>query len=217
VEPSVIARLLRISVGGIGQFLVSSASWVFLVRIVASFGEVAVAGYTIAIRIVIFAFLPSWGLSNAAATLVGQNLGAQRPDRAERSVWLTGWYNMLFLGLVTVVFLTFARPLVRIFTDQSDVLLIAADCLTIISYGYVFYAWEMVMCQAFNGAGDTTTPTWINVGCFWLFQIPLAYFLAHSAAMGPNGVFWAVAISYSVSAVVGVALFWRGAWKTRTV
>jgi putative MATE family efflux protein len=213
----VAGQLLRISIGGIGQFLVSSASWVALVRIVASFGDVAVAGYTIALRIVVFAFLPSWGLSNAAATLVGQNLGAQRPDRAERSVWLTGWFNMIFLGLVTVVFLTFAHPLVGIFTDQRQVLPIAADCLKIISYGYVFYAWEMVMVQAFNGAGDTTTPTCINFGCFWLFQIPLAYLLAHSLELGPNGVFWAVAIASSISAVVGVIIFSRGRWKTRVV
>jgi Na+-driven multidrug efflux pump len=209
--------LLRISIGGIGQFLVSSASWVGLVWIVATFGEVAIAGYTIAIRIVIFAFLPSWGLSNAAATLVGQNLGARQPDRAERSAWLTGCYNMLFLGAVTICFVAFARPLVRIFTDQADVLSVAADCLTIISYGYVFYAWGLVMMQAFNGAGDTTTPTWINFFCFWLFQIPLAYFLARGADLGPNGVFWAVAIAETLAAIVGVYIFSRGGWKSRVV
>ena len=217
VDLGIIKDLLKLSIGGIGQFVVACASWVLLVRIVSSFGDAATAGYTLAIRIVIFAFMPAWGLSNSAATLVGQNLGAGQPDRAEKSVWMTGFYNMCFLGAVTLVFCSIPDVLVRLFTDEAEVLPIATDCLRIISYGYVFYAWEMVMVQAFNGSGDTMTPTKVNLGCFWFFQVPLAWFMANKLDMGPPGVFWAVAISYSVAAIVAMILFKRGKWKTRVV
>lgn len=217
LRPAVLLRLVRISLGGVGQFLIATASWVALMRIVAPHGSAALAGYTIAVRIIIFALLPSWGLANAAATLVGQNLGARRPDRAERAVWLTGLYNMGFLGLVTVVFVATAPWLVAIFTVDAEITPVAVASLRIISYGYVFYAWGMVLTQAFNGAGDTTTPTWINLFCFWMLQIPLAWFLANDAGFGPRGVFWAVAIAESVLAVAAALVFRRGRWKTREV
>jgi putative MATE family efflux protein len=216
-DPAVIARLLRLSIGGVGQNVVATASWIGLVRILATFGSSAVAGYTIAIRVLLFVLLPSWGLSNAAATLVGQNLGARKPDRAQRSVLLTGSYNMVFLGAVTLVFVAIPDLVVSLFTDDPVVLAIGADCLEIISYGFIFYAWEMVAVQAFNGAGDTTTPTWINLVCFWACQIPLAYVLSHLTPMGENGVFTAVAISYSLSAVIGMWLFLKGGWKAREI
>ena len=215
--PRVMRRLMRVSIGGVAQCLVETASFVGLVRIVAYFGSTALAGYTIGIRIIVFALLPSWGLSNAAATLVGQNLGARKVERAERSVWLTGVYNMLFLGVISLVFILFARPLVGLFHDDPEVRRIGVECLRIISYGYVFFAWGMVTVQCFNGAGDTMTPTWVNLFCFWLVQIPLAWILAHPLGMGPAGVFWAIAVSYSISALVGIALFRRGRWKTRVV
>jgi putative MATE family efflux protein len=214
---SVLWRLIRVSFGGVLQFLVETASFVGLVRIVATFGSTALAGYTIGVRIIVFAFMPAWGLSNAAATLVGQNLGAERPDRAERSVWLTGFYNMVFLGLVSIVFIAFARPLVEFFHDDPGVVMSGIECLRIISYGYVFFAWGMVTVQCFNGAGDTMTPTWVNLFCFWLCQIPLAYYLALSAGFGPRGVYWASAISYSLSAVFGLLLFRLWRWKKRKV
>jgi len=214
---AVMARLIRVSFGGVLQFLVETASFVGLVRIVAFFGSTALAGYTIGVRIIVFAFLPAWGLSNAAATLVGQNLGARKPDRAERSVWLTGVYNMMFLGAVSIVFIVLAEPLVRLFSSDEGVVAIGVDCLRIISYGYIFFAWGMVTVQSFNGAGDTMTPTWINLFCFWVCQIPLAYYLARTIDMGPRGVFWAIAICYSISAVIGILLFRLGRWKTREV
>jgi len=217
LDPSIIARLLRLSIGGVGQNVVATASWIGLVRILAAFGSSAVAGYTIAVRVLLFVLLPSWGLSNAAATLVGQNLGARKPGRAQRSVLLTGSYNMVFLGAVTLVFVAIPDLVIALFTDDPVVLAVGADCLEIMSYGFVFYAWEMVAVQAFNGAGDTTTPTWINVVCFWACQIPLAYGLAHWTPMGASGVFAAVAISYSLSAVIGMSLFLRGGWKAREV
>lgn len=213
----VMWRLLKVSANGILQFLVATASWVGLVRITASFGDAAVAGYTIAIRIVLFALLPSWGLSNAAATLVGQNLGARQPERAERAVWLTGLYNMVFLGLVSAFFLLFADELVAVFTSEEAVVEVAESGLRIISLGFVFYAWNMVLVQALNGAGDTASPIWINLLCFWLCQIPLALWLSRGRGLGPSGVFAAVAISYSISAVVAWWVFRRGRWKLREV
>ncbi len=212
-----LLTLLRVSVGGVAQMLVATASWVALMRIVAPFGAASVAGYTIAIRIIVFAILPSWGLSNAAATLVGQNLGAGRPDRAERSVWLTGTYNMIFLAVVAVVFIAVPEPLVAFFNDDPVVLAVGAEALRIISYGYIFYAWGMVMAQAFNGAGDTMTPTWANLACFWGCQIPLAWLLARGVNMGPRGVFWAVVLSETLLALVMIALFRRGRWKRKAI
>jgi len=213
----VVRRLLRLSVGGIGQFLIATASYIGLIRILASFGSDILAGYVIAIRIVIFALLPAWGLSNAAATLVGQNLGARQPERAARSVWLTGLYNMIFMCGVTVVFVLFTRPVIGLFTQDPDVLPTGIEALRIVSYGYAFYAWGMVMTNAFNGAGDTFTPTAINFFCFWTFQIPLAWLLSRHTGLGPQGVFAAIAMSYSLSAVVGIGVFRRGRWKTRQV
>jgi putative MATE family efflux protein len=217
LDVEVMKRLSRIALNGMIQYLVATASWLALVRLVAQFGANALAGYTIAIRIIIFAILPSWGMSNAAATLVGQNLGAKSPERAEQAVWRTGLYNMTFLGFVAVVFVTFARPIVSMFSSEPAVQDIAVSCLRYVSYGYVFYAWGMVMEQAFNGAGDTFTPTCINVGCYWLWQIPLAYVLSMMLSMGVNGVFLAIAISESTLAVVAVLAFRRGRWKNQEV
>ncbi|HSF17910.1 MAG TPA: MATE family efflux transporter [Vicinamibacteria bacterium] len=214
---SVIKSLMRLSAGGVGQMLIATASYVGLIRILATFGSAVLAGYVVAIRIVIFVILPAWGLSNAAATLVGQNLGARKPDRAERAVWLTGVWTVGFMGFLSVVFLAFASPIIHIFTTDPDSAPVGIECLRIISYGYVFYAWGMVMMQAFNGAGDTATPTWINFFCFWLFQIPLAWLLSKTLGLGPTGVYIAIAVSYSLSAVVGILLFRRGKWKEKDV
>ncbi len=213
----VMTRMVRISLGGMFQFLVATASWLGLVRIVAVFGDAALAGYTVALRIIIFAILPSWGMSNAAATLVGQNLGAGKPDRAERSVWVTGFANMCFLGLVAITFVVLAEPLIGIFTTDPAVVPYGVSCLRFISYGYIFYAYGMVMVQSFNGAGDTNTPTVINLCCYWLFQIPLAYSLAIPLGFGAKGVFVAITISESLLAVVAMVFFRRGKWKTRKV
>jgi putative MATE family efflux protein len=210
-------RILRLSVGGTGQFLVGTASWLGLVRILTPFGAAALAGYTIALRVIVVALLPAWGLSNAVATLVGQNLGARKPDRAERSVWIAGLYNMAFLLGVMVLFVWGAEPLIALFSSDPQVRAFGATCLRVVSYGYAFYAWGMVLVQAFNGAGDTVTPTWINLLCYWLFQIPLAWVLARSLALGPLGVFLAITVAESVIAVVGLAVFRRGRWKTRVV
>jgi putative MATE family efflux protein len=217
IDPTILLSLARLSIGGIGQFLIATASWIGLVRILTPFGSAALAGYTLAIRIIVVALLPSWGMSNAAATLVGQNLGAGRPERAERSVWLTGLYNMVFLAGVAVVFIAFAERLLAVFTPDPEVQAIGALCLRVVSYGYVFYAWGMVMVQAFNGAGDTWTPTVVNLACYWLFQIPLAVSLARGLEMGPTGVFLAITIAESLLAVVAVVCFRRGTWKTRVV
>jgi putative MATE family efflux protein len=217
LDPTIMFRLLKVSVGGIFQFFIATASWVGLMRIVATFGETVLAGYTIAIRIVVFALLPSWGMSNAAATLVGQNLGAGRPDRAEHSVWVTGLINMVFLGSVTVVFLALAEQLIGLFTDDPSVVPYGVDALRYISYGYVFYAYGMVMVASFNGAGDTTTPTYINLFCYWLFQIPLAYALALPLGLGAHGVFLAITVAESAIAIVGVLCFRRGRWKSRRI
>jgi putative MATE family efflux protein len=213
----ILRRLLDIAWGGIGQNLIATASWIGMVRLLAVYGAAVLAGYVIAIRIVVFAILPAWGVSNAAATLVGQNLGAGKPDRAERSVWLTGTYNMLFLGSIGLVFFLAAEFVVGFFTTAGQVHDTATSCLRIISFGYPFYAWGMVTIQSFNGAGDTRTPTLINLVSFWLFQIPLAWVLAIPLGMGPQGAFWAIAIAYSFSAVIGIVLFRRGTWKTKVV
>jgi putative MATE family efflux protein len=217
VQGDLMWRLLRVSLGGILQFVIATASWLGLVFLMTPFGASALAGYTIAIRVIVVAILPSWGMCNAAATLVGQNLGAGKPARAEKAVWLTGFYNMAFLGLVTVAFVLQAEPLVGVFTSDPATRALGASCLRIISYGYVVYAWGMVMVQAFNGAGDTTTPTWINLGCYWLFQIPLAFALARPLGFGVLGVFWAIPVAEAFVALASVVVFRRGAWKTRTV
>ncbi|HEX8163457.1 MAG TPA: MATE family efflux transporter [Pyrinomonadaceae bacterium] len=212
-----MGRIVRISTGGMLQFLIGTASWIAIVRIVSVFGSAAVAGYTVAVRIIVVALLPSWGMSNAAATLVGQNLGAGKPERAEKSVYKTGFVNMFFLAGVTLVFLLSAERLVGFFTTDPAILPYGVDCLRVISYGYVFYAWGMVVSQSFNGAGDTYTPTLLNLFCFWLFQIPLAYFLGRHTQLGVRGVFMALTLAQSLLAVLSVAVFRMGRWKTKKV
>src|SRR5437660_9499555 len=213
----VLARLVRVSITGILQFAIAHTSWIGLVRIVSMFGAAALAGYTIAIRVIIFVILPSWGLSNAAATLVGQNLGAKQPERAEASVWRTGFYNMLFLGTIGVLFVLFAEPVVRLFTHDPSVVPLGASCLRILSYGNIGYAYGMVMLQAFNGAGDTVTPTIVNLFGFWLLEIPLAWWLALRAGFASNGVFFSIVIAEAAIAVAGVLLFRRGHWKLQKI
>jgi putative MATE family efflux protein len=217
LAPRVMLNMLQLSASAVFQTLVGTTSWVGVVRILATFGSVAVAGCTIAVRIVLFALLPSWGLSNAAATLVGQNLGAGKPDRAEASVWRAAFYNVLFLAVVGVAFVALADTIVAWFTQDAAVAPLAASALRIISAGFPFYACGYVLTQAFNGAGDTATPTLVNVGCFWLFEIPLAYLLARPLGLGPRGVFWAVAIAFSLMSVVSAVLFRRGRWKLKRV
>lgn len=217
LRPAVMASLLRLSGSGTFQVLVGTASYVGLVRIVSTFGSGALAGYTIAIRLVIFCLLPSWGLSNAAATMVGQSLGAGKPDRAEQAVWIAGRYNMVVLGVVGLVFIALAGPIIHLFTDDATAAPIGALALRTMSYGFVFYALGMVLTSAFNGAGDTWTPTWINLVCFWLWEIPLAYVLARVLGLGPLGVFLAIMVGYSTLALVSTVLFRRGRWKLRTV
>src|SRR5436309_1690098 len=217
LRPAVMAMLLRLSGSGTFQVLVGTASYIGLVRIMSSFGSAALAGYTIAIRILIFALLPSWGLSNAAATMVGQSLGAGKPERAERAAWLAGGYNMAVLGTVGVLFILLAGPIVGLFTQDPVAWPAGALGLRTMSFGFVFYALGMVLTQAFNGAGDTWTPTFINLGCFWLWEIPLAYVLARVWGLGPQGVFLAITVAYSTLALVSVVLFKRGRWKLRRV
>jgi len=212
----VMARMVRLSLSAMFQYLVQMASWVGVVRIMASFGSAAAAANTLAIKIIIFAILPSWGMSNAAATLVGQNLGAGKPERAERSVWMTCFYNMLFLGAVGLVFITFAERIIGLFTNDPAVFPLAVSGLRLLSYGYISYAYGMVITAAFNGAGDTFTPTVLNLICFWVCQIPLAWLLSFHTSLGPRGVFVAVVVGDSLLALLGIIWFRRGAWK-RTV
>jgi MATE family, multidrug efflux pump len=212
-----MVALLRLATTAAFQTLIETASWLGLVRILAKFGSAALAGYTIGIRVVIFAILPSWGMANAAATLVGQNLGAGRADRAERSVWIAALYNFLFLGVLGIAFAALPRPIVGWFTSEPDVVPYAVDCLRIVALGFVFFAYGMVMMQAFNGAGDTVTPTIINFICFWMIKIPLAYMLAIMAGMGPRGVFVAITVAYSMQTVVSLVLFRVGRWKSKQV
>jgi Na+-driven multidrug efflux pump len=193
------------------------ASWVGLARTVSSFGTDAVAGYTIGFRAIIFALLPSLGMSNAAATMVGQALGAKKPDRAERSVWKAGFYNMIFLGSVGLIFVLFAKQIVGLYTTDPNVVPYGVDCLRIISAGFLFYAYGMVLTQSFNGAGDTWTPTIINLFVFWLWELPLAYVLAIVFGIGPRGVFLAIMIAFSTLAIVSALLFRRGKWKGHAV
>jgi len=214
---SVLLRLLRVSLTGILQFAIAHTSWIGLVRIVSVFGSAALAGYTIAIRILIFVLMPSWGLSNAAATLVGQNLGAKQPERAETSVWRTGLYNMIFLGVIGLFFVVFAEPIIRLFTSDPAVIPLAVSSLRILSYGNIGYAYGMVMLQAFNGAGDTVTPTIVHFFGFWLLEIPLAYFLAITIRMQSNGVYIAIVVAEAAIAAAGIVLFKRGHWKRQQI
>lgn len=208
-----IKKIIKTSLGGIGQMIVAMTSWIFIMRIISDFGSQAVAGATIAIRIMMFTMMPSWGMSNAVATLVGQNLGAKQPDRAERSVWITGIWNMSFLILVSVVYFFFSENLVGIFTDEPGVIEVGGMWLKIVSYSYFIYAWWMVSVQAFNGAGDTMTPTKINLVFFWLIQIPLSYFLAKIVGMDISGVFWAIFASETAVGLFTLWLFKKGTWK----
>jgi len=217
IEPSVIGRLIRLSASGTFQVFIGMASWIGLVRIISSFGSDAVAGYTCGIRVILFALLPSWGMSNAAATMVGQALGAKNPERAERAVWRAGFYNMIFLGVVGLIFILFAPYIIWLFTDEPIPAKYGVDCLRIVSYGFLFYAYGMVLGQSFNGAGDTWTPTIINLFVFWLWEIPLAYVLGVALGLGPRGVFIAMTIAFSTLAVVSGLVFRRGRWKQKVV
>lgn len=208
-----VLRIVRVSSTGVLQFFMATASWFFLVRILATFGDAVIAGYSIGIRVVIFTMLPAWGMASAASTLVGQNLGADQPDRAERSVWRTGLFNMIFLGSISVVSIIAAPWVVGFFTKDPDVLSEGVHCLRIICLGYIFYAYGMVMGQAINGAGDTVTPTIINFVAFWLLQIPLAWLLGRTFNFGPTGVYWAIFISESILALIFIIVFRRGKWK----
>jgi Na+-driven multidrug efflux pump len=215
LDVGLIARVVRLSSAATFQVFVGMASWIGLVRILASFGSAALAGYTIGIRVVMFALLPSFGMSNAAATMVGQGLGAKKPERAEAAVWKACAYNLAFLGVVGLVFVALAGPIVRLFSTDPEVVRHGSTALRVIAAGFPLYAFGMVLTQAFNGAGDTWTPTWINLAVFWLFEIPLAYFLAQT--LGPLGVFLAITIAFSTLAVVSGLIFRRGRWKTKVV
>lgn len=213
----VLGNIVRIASNGVLQFLIATASWVVLVRTIQTFGAAATAGYTVAIRIVIFSILPSWGLGSAAATLVGQNLGAKQPDRAEHAVWRSAFFNMIYLGTVSVVYLVFAPTLVGIFSRDPVVVHYGANCLRIISLCYILYAYGMVIVQAFNGAGDTRTPSLINLVCFWVVQLPLAWLLGKQLALGPNGVFFAILVTETLLALIAISVFRRGTWKRKVV
>jgi len=217
IDWKVMKTLIRLSLGGIGQHLIATSSWIGLVRIISVFGSIIVAGYTIALRIIVFALLPSWGLSNAASTLVGQNLGANQPIRAERSVWITGWVNMIFLGSMGLVLILFSEFFIRLFI--SDLAVIAAGCegLRIISLGFVAYGFGMVLINSLNGAGDTISPTIINIFCYWLLEIPLAYFLAFYVGMHENGVFISILVAESVMTLSAFWIFRRGKWRLKKV
>jgi putative MATE family efflux protein len=217
LEPAIMLNMVRLSGSAVLQSLIITTSWVALIRILASFGSAALAGYTIAIRIVFFALLPAWGLANAAATLVGQNLGAGKPDRAEASVWQACRYNVAFFAVVELVFLTLAGVLVSAFTDEPAVAVVATRGLRIIASGFLFYAYGIVVTQSFNGAGDTWTPTVINLFGFWILGVPLAQLLARQLAFGPSGVFWSIAAAFSTSAIAGSIVFRRGRWKSKRV
>ena len=216
-HPATLWSIVRTSFGGIGQMIVGMTAWIFLMRILASIGSEAVAAATIAIRIMMFTMMPAWGMSNAAATLVGQNLGARQPDRAEASVWRTGVYNMVYLIAISILFFSLPRELMGIFTDDPAVIGIGAEWLRILSYSLFVYGWWMVSVQAFNGAGDTVTPTWINTVFFWLIQIPLSWLLAIELDWQQSGVFWGVLISETSVGLFTLWLFTRGKWKTAQV
>ncbi|HEV8355845.1 MAG TPA: MATE family efflux transporter [Gemmatimonadales bacterium] len=217
LEPGIQRTLLRLSGTGIFQILIGTTSWVGLVRVISTFGSQALAGYTVGMRIIIFAILPSWGMANAAATMVGQALGAKKPERAEESVWRAAFYNLCFLGAVGVLFLIFAPGMIALFTRDPVVAGYGVECLRIVSAGFLFYAYGMVLTSSFNGAGDTWTPTFLNLFCFWLWEIPLAWVLAKRVGLGPRGAFVAITVAFSTLAVASAVLFRRGRWKTRRV
>jgi putative MATE family efflux protein len=216
-DPRVLWQQIRLSASGILQMLIGTTSWVGLVRVLSVFGSNVLAGYTIGLRVIVFAILPSWGLSNAAATLVGQNLGAKKPERAEQAVWLAARYNTWVLGGIGLLFVAFAGPIIRFFTDDPAIVPWGTACLRIVSLGFVFYAYGMVLTSAINGAGDTWTPTLLNAVCFWLWEVPLAWALSRSTDLGPRGVFAAIAVAFSTLALASAWIFRRGKWKAQTV
>jgi len=216
-DAPIIKTLLRISVGGIGQFLIATSSWIAVMRIVAVYGSSPVAAYTISLRLVEFAILPAWGLGNAAATLVGQNLGADEPERAERSVWLAARYNVIFMSVLGVLLLIAAPVIVAWFSTDPEILRYGTNCLRIVGLGYPAYAAGMILVQALNGAGDTRSPSLMNLVCFWLIQIPLAYWLATDYELGPNGVFIAIVVSESLLTMLALIVFRSGAWRSQQV
>ena len=216
-DPKILWKLVKLSATAVVQFTVATASWSVLVRVVAGFGSEAIAGYIIGLRVIMFALLPALGLSNAAATLVGQNLGAGKPERAERSVWTAAIFNAVIYALVGFVFIFFAENIIGFFTNDLTVFNYGSNCLRIVAYGFVFYGFGMVIETAFNGAGDTFTPTILNLFIFWLFEIPLAYLLAYHFDLGPSGVFWAITSAFSVLAVVSALIFKLGRWKSKKV
>ncbi len=217
INTTVCFKLIKVSFWGVIQFLIATASWIALVRIVSTYGSDAVAGYTIAIRVIMFAILPAWGLSNAVATLVGQNLGADKPDRAEKSVWRIAKYNIYFLLAVALIFISIPAQIIGLFTEDSNIIAYGVECLRYISYGNGFFALGMILVQAFNGAGDTMTPTKVNFICYWMIQIPLALALAKWLALGPTGVFLSITISQALFALIGWYLFNKGQWKIKMV
>ena len=213
-ELKIISNLLNVAWSGTVQFLIASASWIVLARIMSEFGDAAVAGYGVAIRLMMFFLLPAYGMSNAAATLVGQNLGAGQPERAEESVWKTAKYNAIFMGAITFLFLIFAAQIVGFFNTDPMVVTHATKALRIMSLGFILYGVGMVVTNSFNGAGDTKTPTIINIFGFWLFQVPVAYLLAIILKLGPTGVFTAILLAESAITIAGIILFRKGKWKT---
>ena len=216
-DPKLLVKLIKLSSTGVFQLLIATASWTALMPIMAGFGEVAIAGYIIALRVVMFALLPALGLSNAAATMVGQNLGAGKPERSEAAVWKAAWFNAVIYLLIGIVFWLFSNQIIGIFTQEPEVLRYGTSALHIIAYGFAFYGLGMVLETAFNGAGDTWTPTYLNLLIFWVFEIPLAYLLAYKYEMGPDGVFWAITLAFSLLAIASGLLFRRGKWKLKTV
>ena len=217
LDPALMKRLIRLSGSGTLQVFIGTASWIGLIRILSQFGSAALAGYTIAIRIILFALFPSWGLGNAAATMVGQGLGAKKPDRAEQAVWIASFYNLCFLGTIGIAFVALADPIARLFTQDPAVLPYATAGLRIVALGFPLYAYGMVVNQSFNGAGDTWTPTYLNLFVFWLFELPVAYFLSVRLKFGPEGVFWAITLAFSLLAIASALLFKRGRWKEKAV
>ena len=213
IRLGVMLNLIRVSLGGIGQFFIGTSSWVFLMRIMSEFGSEVLAGYTIAIRVMLFTLMPAWGMSSAAAALVGQNLGARKPDRAEQSVWKTSTYCSIFMGLVSILYLIFAPQIIGIFNETTDVVKYGSLCLRIMTAPFVFYGFGMIVLNAFNGAGDTKTPTYINFICYWLLQLPIAYFAAITLNYGPVGVFWGIALGELAMAIIAIVWFKKGHWK----
>jgi len=217
IEPQLIRRMIAISIGGVGQFLIAVSSWIAIVRIVAIYGSAPIAGYTISLRLIEFALLPAWGLGNAAATLVGQNLGAGQPERATESAWTAAKYNVVFMAVLGVVMLVFAPVIMGWFTQDPEALRHGSNCLRILGVGYPVYAAGMIMVQALNGAGDTRSPSIMNLLCFWIIQIPLAWWLATAAGLGPNGVFLSIIVSESLLTVIAVIVFRTGRWQLQEV